>query len=668
MAEVRFRSDINGLRALAVTAVVLFHLKLGFVHGGFAGVDVFFVISGYLMTLIITRRMAKGSFSLIGFYRDRARRIVPPLYGMIFGLFVFGYFFIDLYDYQKLGSTGISALLFFSNFRFWEATGYFDTTSATKWLLHTWSLSVEWQFYLIYPIILMALNRFVTAQRWRLIILWSLTILSLAACIACSTAHPASTFYLLPFRAWEMLAGGLVALQFDKAPNDKRLGLVLLIVGLALIVIACLTLDAHRPWPYYWAIIPVTGTCLVIVARQTETVLFANPVSSFLGAWSYSIYLWHWPLIVAWHYLGFDGTPLIDFGALPVFKIIGEASIVAALIGLGYYLWTLYPKLSASLRRRLETGSAIGAFALTLLFAAVITVSHGLAQRLPDGLHAFEAYNKAISDWTYPARCAGAGPDGALRPCHAGADKPDVLFIGDSFAMQLYPRFKDAAALHDGRSFTFLTAAGCPALLGVERNDGPFNCAPFVEKAFELAESGGYRRVVLISNWSEYFYPFDSPFCFTADGSCVMNLTPSANSEHLAAAFARTTSRLAALKKRGLDLVIISSTPFGRFDVPIELAKRRFFGRKTDDVEFVDRSAFEVRIGVMKSLLKTMAEAVGATFVDPLPYLCDARRCATIDGEGVSLFADTIHYRSEAVKSSRFDFLNGVIGLTQAAR
>ncbi len=668
MAEVRFRADINGLRALAVTAVVLFHLKLSFVPGGFAGVDVFFVISGYLMTLIITRRMAKGSFGLIGFYRDRARRIVPPLYGMIFGLFVFGYFFIDLYNYQKLGSTGVSALLFFSNFRFWEATGYFDTTSSTKWLLHTWSLSVEWQFYLIYPLILMALNRFVAAQRWRLIVIWSLTTLSLAACVAFSKEHPASTFYLLPFRAWEMLAGGLVALQFDKAPSDKRLSLVLFIAGLALILIACLTFDAHRPWPYYWAIIPVLGTCLVIVARQTGTVLFANPVTGFLGAWSYSIYLWHWPLIVAWHYLGFDKTPLIDFGDLPVFKIIGEAAIAAALLGLGYYLWTYYPKLSPGLQRRLQIGGNIGAFALILMFAGVIAASHGLAGRIPDGLHAFEVYDRAIADWTYPGRCAGAGSDGALRPCRAGADKPDILFIGDSFAMQLYPRFTDAAALNDSRSFTFLAAPGCPALLGIERNDGPFNCAPFVEKALDFAETGGYRRVVLISNWSEYFYRFDSPFCFLDDGSCVANLTPSEISEHLDAVFARTTRRLTALKKSGLELVIISSTPFGRFDVPIELAKRKFFGRPTDDVEFVDRIAFETRIGVIKSRLKAMAETVGATFVDPLPYLCDARRCMTVDPEGVSLFVDTIHYRADAVRSSRFDFLNAVTGLAQAAR
>jgi peptidoglycan/LPS O-acetylase OafA/YrhL len=148
----KFRYDINALRALAVTAVVLFHYKINFVPGGFVGVDVFFVISGYLMTSIIMGRLAKGKFSIWDFYHDRANRIVPGLMGMCFVLLAVGYFFVEPAAYHYLGSTSISALLYFSNFRFWQATGYFDPQSDTKWLLHTWSLSVEWQFYLAHMI------------------------------------------------------------------------------------------------------------------------------------------------------------------------------------------------------------------------------------------------------------------------------------------------------------------------------------------------------------------------------------------------------------------------------------------------------------------------------------------------------------------------------------
>ena len=168
----KFRYDINALRALAVTAVVLFHYKVDFVPGGFVGVDVFFVISGYLMTSIIMGRLAKGKFSIWDFYYDRAKRIVPGILGMCFVLLAAGYFLLEPATYHYLGSTSIAALLFFSNFRFWEATGYFDAQSDTKWLLHTWSLSVEWQFYMIYPVILMGLHRFERTRRSIVPILW----------------------------------------------------------------------------------------------------------------------------------------------------------------------------------------------------------------------------------------------------------------------------------------------------------------------------------------------------------------------------------------------------------------------------------------------------------------------------------------------------------------
>lgn len=661
MAALRFRSDINALRALAVTAVVLFHFRFGLVSGGFVGVDVFFVISGYLMTLIITRRLEKGIFSLIGFYGDRTRRIVPPLYAMIFSLLIFGYVFIDPYTYQKLGSTGVSALLFFSNFRFWEATGYFDAKSSTKWLLHTWSLSVEWQFYLLYPIILMGLWRFVKAARIRLIVIWALTLASLAACIAFSATNPASTFYLLPFRAWEMLAGGLVALQFDTAPRNKTVSFLLMAAGVLLIGFACFTFDEHRTWPSYWAAIPVLGTCFVIAARQTETILFANPLCLFLGEWSYSIYLWHWPIAVGARYFDFDGFESFEIG--------GHVAILIALILLGIYLAErLRQSAAAHSHRALAWNGGGFGILLIVLFAIFIAADNGLPNRIEGGKQMFEAYNEAASDWTYPASCVGPGPNGTLRPCHAGEDRPDTLFIGDSFAMQFFPHFTGAAALKDGRSFTFLTAAGCPALLGIEHNDGTFNCSQFMEKAFDHAETGGYRRVVLMSNWVEYFYGPNGAFCFLQDGGCVATTDPAWFSKHLDAAFVRTSNRLEALKKRGVDLIIIASTPFSNFDVPIELAKRKFFGRKTDEVEFVDRTSFETMGASVKTRLKAMAKATGATFVDPVPHLCDAYRCATIDPQGVSLFVDAIHYRSEAVKGPRFEFLNDVAGPTQAAR
>ena len=236
LGPMKFRYDINALRALAVIAVVLFHYEVRSVPGGFVGVDVFFVISGYLMTAIIMGRFAEGRFSIWDFYYDRAKRIVPGLLGMCFTLLVAGYFVLEPTIYHYLGSTSIAAVLFYSNFQFWEATRYFDPDSYTKWFLHTWSLSVEWQFYLIYPIILMGLHAAKKTRRIIVPILWSLLFLSFLLCVWSTTFHPASAFYLLPQRAWELLAGGIVALQFEN--SERKYSWILLASGFLFIGIS----------------------------------------------------------------------------------------------------------------------------------------------------------------------------------------------------------------------------------------------------------------------------------------------------------------------------------------------------------------------------------------------------------------------------------------------
>ena len=383
----KFRNDINALRALAVTAVVLFHYKVNFIPGGYVGVDVFFVISGYLMTSIIMERLAKGKFSVWDFYYDRAKRIVPGLIGMCFVLLAAGYFLVEPATYHYLGSTSISALLFFSNFRFWEGTGYFDPQSDTKWLLHTWSLSVELQFYLIYPIIIMALHNYDNMRRV-VPILWVMAFLSLLLCIWYSKEDPvsafyripqrASAFYLLPQRAWELLAGGIVALQFRN--GEQKYSGILLASGLLFIAISIFFYDRNTPWPSYWALLPVIGTCLVIAANRADALPFQNPIIQTIGKWSYSIYLWHWPIAVAAVYFDFTKTTPL--------KIACEIVILAAIITSGGLLLWLVKRVSSEKRaaRRLPAILAgASALALTVGFAITVTVHEGLPNRRPDG-------------------------------------------------------------------------------------------------------------------------------------------------------------------------------------------------------------------------------------------------------------------------------------------
>ena len=206
-----FRPDIAGLRAIAVIAVVLYHFGVKGFSGGFVGVDIFFVISGFLMTGIIFSKIETNKFSFIDFYLARAKRIIPALAVLCLVLVVCGWFFLIPGDFRTLGKHAASSISFLSNFIFWREAGYFDTSSHEKWLLHTWSLSVEWQFYIIYPLIIFTLKKILDTQSIKLSIA-TLAISSFGLSIYIGNNWPSAGFYLFPTRAWEMLAGGIVFL------------------------------------------------------------------------------------------------------------------------------------------------------------------------------------------------------------------------------------------------------------------------------------------------------------------------------------------------------------------------------------------------------------------------------------------------------------------------
>lgn len=294
-----FRNDINGLRALAVTAVILFHFEITPFFGGFIGVDVFFVISGYLMTGIIVSRINNNTFDLIDFYVARGKRILPALVFLCLAIIIYGWFFIIAVDYKALGKHIIGSISFISNFMFWSEANYFDVASNKKWLLHTWSLSVEWQFYLIFPIIIMGFKKIISMQKVKYV-LFLLTIISFVLSIYFSKASPSAAFYLLPTRAWEMLCGSLVYLTPFQLRRHQKIFLQLL--GVFLIILSIFIFDPTFLWPSYWALIPVTGAVLVIFSDLTDSVVFSNQLTQLVGKWSYSLYLWHWPVVVALAY------------------------------------------------------------------------------------------------------------------------------------------------------------------------------------------------------------------------------------------------------------------------------------------------------------------------------------------------------------------------------
>lgn len=301
----KFRYDINGLRAIAVIAVALFHYNPVWVPGGFAGVDVFFVISGFLMTRIVFTGLEANSFSLFEFYTARARRIIPPLIFLCFGCLLMAFFFFFDDAYENVVKHVIASLGFFSNITYWKEAGYFDVSSSEKLLLHTWSLAVEWQFYIIYPIVLVFLNKLFSLNKLKKIIVLG-TIFGFLLSVFATIHSPNAAYYFLPTRAWELMMGGVAFIYQPSllVKNKKISGGV----GLALIFSAYFFVSSGTPWPGYAALLPVLGTYLIIISNQQFNVVINSAFFQLIGKMSYSIYLWHWPVakFIEYQYLRFD--------------------------------------------------------------------------------------------------------------------------------------------------------------------------------------------------------------------------------------------------------------------------------------------------------------------------------------------------------------------------
>ncbi len=251
------------------------------------------------MTGIIFRGLEQDNFSIMRFYVARANRIIPALAFLCVCLLIFGWFYLIPIDYLALGKHVGSSIGFLSNIVYWRESGYFDVASKEKWLLHTWSLSVEWQFYIIYPLLLVAMKRLMSIKAMKSCIVLG-TIVGFIGCIIATYKWPHAAYYLLPTRAWEMMLGGIAYLfPWNLSDNRKK---AIEWVGLSLILISYIFISEDNPWPGYLALLPVIGAYFVIQAHNEHSVFAKNKLLQYIGTWSYSIYLWHWPLVVAIYY------------------------------------------------------------------------------------------------------------------------------------------------------------------------------------------------------------------------------------------------------------------------------------------------------------------------------------------------------------------------------
>ena len=467
MHNKNFRYDINGLRAYAVILVVLFHFGIIGFAAGFFGVDIFFVISGFLMTSIVIKSLDKGNFSLLKFYLARGIRIVPALFVVSTIVLILGWFLVLPTDYKALAKHTLSSINFFSNIVYWRESGYFDTDSHNKALLHTWSLSVEWQFYLVFPIIVALLYKIKKSRNFLLTFFILGTIISLILSIIITAKNPSAGFFLLPTRAWEMLAGGLIFfIPKEKVPYKKPLEFI----GFFLIAISCYIFSTDTLWPSYNAILPVLGAFLILLAHQQNSIFTKGSVFQWLGNNSYSIYLWHWPIVFFLHY----------FYKNDDYIFITAGIILSIILG-----WLSYTYIENPTRKKLSNLSIVKAYFLWFLSISILSLISIMIFKFDGVKNRFSNEINNISNTINdinPRRdeCLGKQDDSQLKKCTYGDGPLSLIVVGDSHASAMLNGVINA--LPNNTSLISFTISGCPTVKNLKKTNMPeYSCGERVK-------------------------------------------------------------------------------------------------------------------------------------------------------------------------------------------
>ena len=592
-----YRPDIDGLRAVAIAAVVLFHAFPAAVRGGFTGVDIFFVISGYLISRIIWRGLDEGSFTLAWFYGRRALRLFPALVLVLVTTLAAGRWLFLPDAYERLGKDVAAAAVFASNLVLWQDAGYFTENAALRPLTHLWSLAVEEQFYLVFPLILLA-----TRRSWRLTgaVLALLAAASFAWNAVTVSTDPAAAFYLLPSRFWELALGALLAYaqlsRRDLVP--ARLRSPSAVAGLGLLVLACFGPTAASRFPGWWALAPTCAAVLLIAAGPAAVPnrrLLATAPFVLVGKISYPLYLWHFPLLV---------LARVQWG--PVLTTELTLALVGVSVVLAYATYRLVelPVRRLAARGLLRPRVLVAPLAAAGIAGLAVLLGGGLPGRVPIELQQLSStpfdYKRAYRE----SRCFLQPWQGAraFRPeCVDAGEGKLLLLWGDSHAAHLYPGLARAAR---ERRFRIgqLTASACPPLLGYSSSARP-KCDGINRAALLAARELRPTTVVLSAQWEKY---------------------PSLHG------LRRT---VAELRRSGVaEIVVVGPSP----SWPIGLAQALF---KQVKREGLDRFPLRVEDELSDAppladrKLRPLARALGVTYIAALDVLCNHDGCLARVGE-----------------------------------
>lgn len=601
-ANIGYRRDIDGLRAVAILPVLFYHAGLGLFPGGYVGVDVFFVISGFLITGIIAREVDAGRFSILGFYERRARRILPALMVMLaFVLCVAAYAYFPG-DFAKLPQSALMTTLFVSNVGFFLETGYFAGSAETMPLLHTWSLAVEEQFYLGFPILLILITRFMPARRTAILV--AIAALSFALAVATQASGSGFAFYLLPPRAWELFIGALLAVAAFPPIRPRWLREGVALAGLAAIAYAALSFDKTTVFPGVNALFPVLGAAALILCAPGTLVgrLLETAPMVGIGLISYSLYLWHWPLIVFTEYM--TDTRLMGWVSVAVIA----ASFAAAYLS---WRWVERPFRSAAIfdRRRVFRWTA-ASMALACVASLVLMMTNGWPARFSPETLRMEAARNDIS----PVRslCITDQIGGAHPECTLGARvAPTTILWGDSHGVELAWAISENMAQR-GEALIQRTRGSCPPMLGY----GTAGCIAFNKAVLATIKADPNLKTVILAG-------------FWVDPAYSLGENPQ-----------RLDATIRALRRLNRKVVLIGAVPQQPFDVPRHLARLMQRGDPTEGVG-VSRAKFDERDGWLRTYYPRW-RALGVHIWEPSDTLCDARYCAVIRG-GVPLHFDKHH-------------------------
>jgi peptidoglycan/LPS O-acetylase OafA/YrhL len=651
--KMNYRAEIDGLRAVAIISVILSHAGLVHFRGGFVGVDVFFVISGYLITTIILSEKERGTFSLVNFYERRARRILPALFLVMFVSLPFAWLWLMPSDMKDFSKSLVAVSTFASNILFWRETGYWGAANELKPLLHTWSLAVEEQYYVLFPLFLMLMWRF--HKRWILSSFMVLAVISLVVAQWGAYNKPAANFFLLPTRGWELAIGASIAFYFlyrkqtiRTLLSHKSVDEVLGLVGLLMIGYAVYSFDETVPFPSFYALLPTIGAGLIILFSSPRTLvgrLLGTKLLVGTGLISYSAYLWHQPIFAFARHRSLTAPSEILFSALAVLTF-----------PLAYLSWRYIERPFRN--KGVVSRKATFSFAMigSVVFIAIGLVGHisgGFNGRpTKSGLTLQSIEEKRKVNYGLSKICEGSF---TLSPDCRTSDEPEILIWGDSHAMHLV---QGIMASNPDAKIIQMTKSVCGPFFDVAPvalPDYPASwargCLEFSGKVHEWLKANNTVKYVVISSPFNQYLSKGAALLFRS-GDLV-----DANIDLAAKEFKKT---LGELESMGITPIVFSPPPANGVDIGRCLARAEFLGLNLDKCNFRLDELIQDRLDSY-NFIETIKENYRVVRLDNI--ICDSSLCKTHFGS-TFIYRDGGHLSHEgsATLGRKNDFYRMIVG------